>query len=126
MSHNVGTRLLSGLLVSFASGVVERNCWMKQQSNTHIQGHFRLSKLAVWVLFMGQRASQHSTGGVCWYSKKNIIWNHLKIMISTSKQSKMRLSPFSHLLLCIKTRRGEQGVLVYPMLNSHCNISSSH
>ena len=28
MSHNVGTRLLSGFLVSFACGVVEWNCWM--------------------------------------------------------------------------------------------------
>ena len=37
-SHNVGTRLLSGFLVSFASGVVEWNCWMKQQSNTQKQG----------------------------------------------------------------------------------------
>ena len=38
MQHNDGTRLSSGLLVSFASGVVEMNCWMKQQSNIHIQG----------------------------------------------------------------------------------------
>ena len=38
MSHNVGTRLLSGFLVSFASGVVEWNCWKKQQSNTQKQG----------------------------------------------------------------------------------------
>ena len=38
MSHNVGTRLFSRFLVSFASGVVERNCWMKQQSNTQKQG----------------------------------------------------------------------------------------
>ena len=38
MSHNVGTRLLSGFLVSFAGGVVEWNCWMKQQSNTQKQG----------------------------------------------------------------------------------------
>ena len=38
MSHNVGTRLFSGFLVSFASGVVEENCWMKQQSNTQKQG----------------------------------------------------------------------------------------
>ena len=37
-SHNVGTRLLSGFLVSFASGVVEWNCWMKQQSSTQKQG----------------------------------------------------------------------------------------
>ena len=40
--HNDGIGLNSGLLVSFASGVVERYCWMKQQSNRHIQG---LSKL---------------------------------------------------------------------------------
>ena len=56
MSHNVGTRLLSGFLVSFASEVVEWNCWMKQQSNTQKQGHLQLSKLAVWVLCMGHRA----------------------------------------------------------------------
>ena len=37
-SHNVGTRLFSGFLVSFASGVVEWNCWMKQLSNTQKQG----------------------------------------------------------------------------------------
>ena len=37
-SHNVGTRLFSGFLVSFASGVVEWNRWMKQQSNTQKQG----------------------------------------------------------------------------------------
>ena len=37
-SHKVGTRLLSGFLISFASGVVEWNCWMKQQSNTQKQG----------------------------------------------------------------------------------------
>ena len=85
MSHNVGTRLLSGFLVSFASGVVKRNCWMKQQSNTQKQGHLWLSKVAVWVLCMGHRAQQHSTGGVCWYSIKNIIWNVLKVMISTRK-----------------------------------------
>ena len=30
MSHNVGKRLFSLFLVSFASGVVETNCWMKQ------------------------------------------------------------------------------------------------
>ena len=55
-SHNVGTRLFSGFLVSFASGVVEWNCWMKQQPNTQKQGHLWLSKLAVWVLCMGHRA----------------------------------------------------------------------
>ena len=76
MSHNVGTRLLSGFLVSFASGVVEWNCWMKQQSNTQKQGHLRQSNLAVWVL---------STDDVCWYSIENIIWNVLKVMISTRK-----------------------------------------
>ena len=53
MSHNVGTRLFSGFPVSFASGVVKRNYWMKQQSNTQKQGHLQLSKLAVWVLCMG-------------------------------------------------------------------------
>ena len=37
-SHNGGTRLFSGFLVSFASGVVEWNCWMKQQPNTQKQG----------------------------------------------------------------------------------------
>ena len=37
-SHNVGTRLFSGFPASFASGVVEWNCWMKQQSNTQKQG----------------------------------------------------------------------------------------
>ena len=55
IQHNDGTRLSSGFLVSFASGVVERNCWMKQQSNGHIQGHLQLSKLAVWVFCMGSR-----------------------------------------------------------------------
>ena len=40
MSQNVGTRLFSGFLVGFASGVVERNCWMKQQSNTQNKGTY--------------------------------------------------------------------------------------
>ena len=56
MSHNVGTRILSGFLVSFASGVVKRNCWMKQQTNTQKQGHLWLSELAVWVLSTSHRA----------------------------------------------------------------------
>ena len=56
MSHNVGTRLLPGFLVSFASGVVEWNCWMKQQSEHRNRGHLQLSKLDVWVLCMGHRA----------------------------------------------------------------------
>ena len=38
MQHNDGKGLYSGFLVSFASGVVEINCWMKQQSSRHIQG----------------------------------------------------------------------------------------
>ena len=57
--------------------------------------------------------------------KKNIIWNVLKVMISTCEQSKFFL-PLSHLLLSTKLYRIEQGVLVYPILNSHCNTSSSH
>ena len=56
MSHNVGTRILSGFLVSFASGVVKRNCWMKQQTNTQKQGYLWLSELAVWVLSTSHRA----------------------------------------------------------------------
>ena len=40
MSHNVGTRFFSGFLVRFASGVVEWNCWMKQQSNTETGGTY--------------------------------------------------------------------------------------
>ena len=47
MQHNDGTRLFSGFLVSFAGGVVKKNCWMKQQSNTQKQGRLWLSKLAV-------------------------------------------------------------------------------
>ena len=38
---------------------------------------------------------------------KNIIWNVLRVMISTRKLSKMRLSLLSHLLLCTKTCRDE-------------------
>ena len=42
MQHNDGKdSFLGSLLV--ASGVVERNCWMKQQSNIYIQGHLQLS-----------------------------------------------------------------------------------
>ena len=37
-SPNVATRLFSWFLVSFACGVVEWICWMKQQSNTQKQG----------------------------------------------------------------------------------------
>ena len=44
----MGKGLNSGLLVSFSSGVGEKNCWMKQQLNRHIQGHLQLSELAVW------------------------------------------------------------------------------
>ena len=36
---------------------------------------------------------------------KNIIWNVLNVMISTSKRSKMRFLPLSHLFLCTKTCR---------------------
>ena len=41
---------------------------------------------------------------------KNIIWNVSKVMISTSKYSKMKYLPLSHLLLCTKTCRDERGV----------------
>ena len=58
--------------------------------------------------------------------KMNIIWNVLKVMIFTCKYSKMKFLLLSHLLLCTKTHRVEQGVLTYPMLKSHCNTSSSH
>ena len=57
---------------------------------------------------------------------KSIIWKVSKVMISTSKQSKKEFSMLSQLLWCTKTCWDEQGVLIYPMLNSHCNISSSH
>ena len=50
--------------------------------------------------------------------KMNIIWNVLKVMISTSKYTKMKFLMHSHLLLCTKTLRNEQGALVYPMPNS--------
>ena len=46
IQRNDGKRLFSGFLVRFAR-VVERNCWMKQQSNRHVQGHLQLSKLSV-------------------------------------------------------------------------------
>ena len=38
----------------------------------------------------------------------------------------MKFLLLSHLLLCTKTQRNEQGVLVFPMPSSHCNPSSSH
>ena len=50
--------LNSGFLVSFASGVVKSNCWMKQQSNTHIQGNLQRSKLSVWVLCTEPNSTQ--------------------------------------------------------------------
>ena len=56
LCHIMMVQDFSGFLVSFASGVVKKNCWMKQQSNTQKQGHLWLSKPAVWVLCMGQRA----------------------------------------------------------------------
>ena len=74
-------RLFSGFLVSFASGVVKWNCWMKQQSNRHIQGHTQLSKLAVWV---EQSLTALNRCGMLVF-KLIIIWNVLKVMISTSK-----------------------------------------
>ena len=48
--------------------------------------------------------------------KMKMIWNVLKVMISTLKYSKMKFLPLSNLLLCMKTHRNEQGVLVYPIL----------
>ena len=42
------------------------------------------------------------------------------------KMKKMSFSLLSHLLLYTKTHRDERWVLIYPMLNSHCNTSSSH
>ena len=54
MQHNDGTRLFSGFLVSFASGVVKKNCWMKQQSNTQKQG--ALTAIQTGCLSTGHRA----------------------------------------------------------------------
>ena len=51
----MGKRLNSGLLVSFASGVVEKEL-LDETTIRHIQGHLWLSKLAVWVFCMGNRA----------------------------------------------------------------------
>ena len=73
MSHNVGTRLLSGFLVSFASGVMEWNCWMKQQSNIQKQRAF----MAIQTDCLGA-LHRSRTGEVCWYSIENIIWNDIK------------------------------------------------
>ena len=64
MQHNDGKGLFSGFLVGFASRVVERDCWMKQQSNRHIQGYLWLSKLAVWVLCMG---TEPNSAQQVWY-----------------------------------------------------------
>ena len=49
MSCNVGARLFSGFLVSSASGVVEWNCLMKQQSNTQKKGHLWLFECFAWI-----------------------------------------------------------------------------
>ena len=67
ISHNVGTRLLSGFLVSFASGVVEGNCWMKQQSNTQKQGALMDIKTGCMLVF-----------------NEEYYFECLEIMISTS------------------------------------------
>ena len=70
MSHNDGTRPFSGFLISFASGVVKKNCWMKQQSNGHIQGHLQLSKLAVWVLCMGHSLTALNRWGMLVFNEE--------------------------------------------------------
>ena len=56
---------LLGVPVKLPDGIAEQ----KQQSNLHTQGDLLVSKLAVWVPCMENRAYQCSTGVVCWYSR---------------------------------------------------------
>ena len=57
---------------------------MKQQSNRHIQGHLQLSKLLFGALNREQSLTVLNRCGMLVFNK-NIIWNVLKVMISTSK-----------------------------------------
>ena len=58
---------------------------MKQQLNRHIQGHLQLSKLAVWGALHGEQSLTVLNRCGMLVFKKNIIWNVLKVMISTSR-----------------------------------------
>ena len=84
------------------------NCWMKQQSNTQIQGAFMAIQTGCLGALHGEQSltALHRCGMLVF--NKNIIWNVINsYMISTSKQSKMELSLLSHILLCTKTHRDE-------------------
>ena len=85
MQHNDGTRLFSGFLVSFASGVVKKNCWMKQQSNTKKQGALTVIQTGCLSALHGSQSLTALNRCGMWYSMQTIIWNDLKVMISTSK-----------------------------------------
>ena len=76
----MGIGLNSGFLVSFASGVVVRNCWMKQQSNRHTA----IQTGCLGALHGEQSLTVLNRGGMLVFNKK-IIWNALKVMISSSK-----------------------------------------
>ena len=58
---------------------------MKQQSNTQKQGALTAIQTGCLGALHGSQSLQHSTGEVCWYSIENIIWNDVKVMISTRK-----------------------------------------
>ena len=64
MQHNDGKRLFSGFLVSFASGVVEKNCWMKQQSNRHTQGHYGYP---IWLFGCSSWGTEPNSAQQVWY-----------------------------------------------------------
>ena len=81
MQHNDGKRLFSGFLASFASGAVERNCWMKQQSNRALTA---IQTGCLGALHREQSLAALNRCGMLVFNK-NIIWSVLKVMICTSK-----------------------------------------
>ena len=85
MSQNVGTRLISWFLVRFASGVVEWNCWMKQQSNIQKQGALMAIKTGCFgALHRSQSLAALNRCGMLVFNEVYYL-ECLEVMISTSK-----------------------------------------
>ena len=77
-SHKVGKRLFSGFLVSFASGVVEWNCWMKQQSNTQKQGALTTIQTGcLCVLHWSQSLTALNSWGMLVFNKEYYLESYV-------------------------------------------------
>ena len=81
----MGKGFNSGFLASFTSGVAEKNCLMKQQSNRHIPGALMAIQPCCLGALHGEQSLTVLNRCGMLVLKKNIIWNVLKVMISTSK-----------------------------------------